>query len=243
MNELKKAAALTKSTTKVMDEYIHFHNGAELSSFFKNKEVDTVTKLAVDIAMTYTYSKKTEPTDKYYAQNTSLKKKFGLKARYSNSTIQKAIKKLTRVSMIKQVYFVASNGEKVAWEEMPGLTERRIVPDMDKIIEILKVIPSDPSFKTFKPRGNQRRMVYQRPFSIIEELTHDMEKKLSREKISEILKRKKRVNEYLEVQKKRYEDFTFIMNHSYTRQKEMLTLVDHLIHKNIIQALFESSDN
>lgn len=243
MNELKKAASLTKSTTKVMDDYIHFHNGAALGSFFKNPEVDTVTKLAVDIAMTYTYSKKTDPSDKYYAQNTSLKKKFGLNARYSNSTIQKAIKKLTRINMIEHVYFVTSTGEKVKWEEKPGLTERHIVPDMNRIIEILKVIPTDASFKTLKPRGNQRRMVYQRPFSIIEELTQDMQKKLTREKIAEILARKKRVNEYLEVQQKRYKDFTDYFTNNYTRTKEMLKLVDHLINANIIPALFEPSDN
>jgi hypothetical protein len=243
MNELKKAASLTKSTTKIMDEYVHFHNGAELSSFFKNPAVDTTTKLAVDMGMTYTYSKASDETDKYYKQNTHLKKKFGLRSKHSNSTIQKAIKKLARVSIIENVYFVTSTGEKVKWEEKPGLTKRHIKPDMNKIIEILKVIPSDDAFKTYKARGNQRRMVYQRPFSIIEELTQDMQKKLTREKISEMLQRKKRVNLYVDNQKKRYHDFTGIIEHTFTKTREMLMLVDNMISKRMIPALFVIEDN
>ena len=202
-----RETSLTKSTIKVVDQYIHFHNGTAITSFFQNPKVDTFTKLVVDIGMTYTSSKKEDIKDKFFKQNTHLKDKYGLRAEHSTSTIQKALKRTVSLGVVDKIYFIDSNGEYVSWEEKPGLTERHIVPNMKKVLHLLKTIPSDESFKQLRPRGNERRTIYQRPFSIVEELIEEIENQLTKEKVTEINARKKKINAYLETQLSRYSDF------------------------------------
>lgn len=182
-----------------------FHNDITIQSWLSNPKVDATQKVFMVLLFLYTLEKNKDVAvdERLSIQNTALMSWVNIQER---STIQKALRYLTRMGIIEDRIYLAKGDKYSLKDGVRGLTKRRIILNLKRSKEFLTALPEGEFFDELMPRSRERRLIYRRPLSLVEHLS----KQATATQVNDInsKKNKHQFNKYLEKQLIKYSDFT-----------------------------------
>lgn len=218
-----------KKNGQVDGQERYFHNNTDINVWKASDKVDSTQKIFLNLVELYTHesNKNKKPEERLYTQNTYLSKvtdhKGNILREYKTITVQRALDYLLDMGVIKYFLYLDKEGNTYKWtggtrEEWlasnAGLTERRIVLDINRAKELLTITHKSDTFKEAQGKGRLRRLVYRRPFSLkgyADELT-DLQKQDNAKAVKELNDKKNTsYDPYLILQFKKFNDFTEVV--------------------------------
>lgn len=185
-------------------ESVYFHNETTIQSWLNDPKVDVTVKVFFIILNLYTLEKNKEidPSERIRIQNTKLMEMSNVTSR---STVQKALRYLTKMGIIEDRIFISKGDKHSLKEGVMGLTNRRIVLNLSRAKVYLRAIPGDNFFEETAPRSRERRLIYRRPLSLVEYLNN----RSTETQVNDINRKKNRhqFDKYLEKQLDTYNNF------------------------------------
>ena len=98
--------------------------------------------------------KNKKPEDRIYAQNPALMKQFGV----SLSGVQSALKNMENMGIIIRQY-KSVTGEFINVVDAQGMTNRRVVLDVNKIKDLLSTMYDEAEASGYKARSREKRFL------------------------------------------------------------------------------------
>lgn len=182
-----------------------FHNDIAIQSWLNNPKVDATQKVFMVLLFLYTLDKNKDVAidERLKIQNTALMSWVNIQER---STIQKALRYLTRMGIIEDRIYLAKGDKYSLKDGVRGLTNRRIILNLKRAKEFLTAFPDSEFFDELLPRSRERRLINRRPLSLVQHLS----KQATATQVNDInvKKNKNQFNKYLEKQLIKYGDFT-----------------------------------
>lgn len=176
---------------------VYFHGNIAIQSWFSNPKVDATQKVFFVILNLYTLESNRDisPEERVKIQNTKLMELCNV---LSRSTVQKALRYLTKMGIIEDRIYLAKDDRYSLKDGVQGLTNRRIILNLKRAKEFLKALPGDEFFNELDNRSRERRLIYRRPLSLVDHLNNQA----TSTQVNDINAKKNRnmFNQYLEKQ-------------------------------------------
>lgn len=210
-----------KNTEKpYLGESAFFHNNIDINTWYLSKQVDLLQKITLTFAFYYSSedNKNKKPEDRIYAQNPTLMKQFGV----SLPGVQSALKNMEKMGIIIRQYKSAS-GDFVKVDEAHGMTNRRVILDVNKIKDLLSTLYDEAEASGYKKRSREKRFLKRRPLSLIRNVINGIIKT----QVLDLNARKTKLkNTYLKMQYKQFGDFNVAVD--YDMEQTDKTLLSNL---------------
>lgn len=183
---------------------VFFHGDIAIQSWFSNPKVDVTQKVFFVLLNLFTLESNRDisPEERINIQNTKLMELCNV---LSRSTVQKALRYLTKMGVIEDRIYLAKGDRYSLKDGVQGLTNRRIILNLKRSKEFLKAIPGDEFFNQLDDRSRERRLIYRRPLSLVDHLSNQA----TSTQVNDINAKKNRnmFNQYLEKQLDAYNYF------------------------------------
>lgn len=202
---------LKNSDKPILGESTFFHNNIDINTWLLSKQVDLIQKITLTFAFYYSSddNKNKKPEDRIYAQNPALMKQFGV----SLSGVQSALKNMENMGIIIRQY-KSVTGEFINVVDAQGMTNRRVVLDVNKIKDLLSTMYDEAEASGYKARSREKRFLKRRPLSLIRNIINGIIKT----QVSDVNARKSKLKGiYLSMQYNQFGDFDVVIEYDFTR--------------------------